>query len=422
MTKNYKRIIMVTLVLGVMIGVITGCGGAGDKATNKPEESQQAEGIPVETISAQSGQVAKHITVTGTAKAAKSAQLTPQLQETVDEVLVTEGQQVAAGEKLIQLDQENIKAQIAETKAGLEVAQAGLEELLAGSRQGEIDKLQAQLNQAEANYQQAKRDYQRSQKLFEREAISEQKLESAKTQKVSAKNNYQSLKESLKMAQKGPTAEQITRQQASLQQSRARLDTAQLNLDKSKIKAPFPALISTINVEEGEMVGNQPVISIVDLSSIKLETHVSENNVNQLKVGERVTVDFNALDNKLQGTIQTISPSLDQQQQGYPIEIKVNNSGNLIKSGMYAEVEIETERSSGNLVIPKQSVLQENGSSYVFVVEDDKAEKKEVTTGLTTTDKVEILSGITDGEQVITAGSEKVTAGYEVRVVGGGGQ
>jgi multidrug efflux pump subunit AcrA (membrane-fusion protein) len=89
---------------------------------------------------------------------------------------------------------------------------------------------------------------------------------------------------------------------------------------------------------------------------------------------------------------------------------------------MYAEVEIETERSSGNVVIPKQSLLQENGSSYVFVVEDNRAVKKEVTTGLTTIDRVEILSGITDSEQVITAGSEQVTDGYDVRVVGGGGQ
>jgi multidrug efflux pump subunit AcrA (membrane-fusion protein) len=422
MTKNYKRIITITLVLGVLIGVITGCGGSADKATNKPEEAQQAEGIPVETISAERDQITNYITVNGTAKATKSAQLTPQLQETVEEVLVTEGQQVAAGEKLIQLDQENIKAQIAEAKAGLEVAQAVLEELLAGSRQGEIDKLQAQLNQAEANYQQAKRDYKRSQNLFEREAISKQQLESAKTQMVSAKNNYQSLQESLKMAQKGPTEEQIKRQRASLQQSRSRLNTAQLNLDKISMQAPFSALVSTVNVEEGEMVGGQPVVSIIDLSSIKLKTHVSENNVNKLKVGEKVTVDFNALDNKLQGTIQTISPSLNQQQQGYPIEIKVNNSGNLIKSGMYAEVEIETERSSGNVVIPKQSLLQENGSSYVFVVEDNRAVKKEVTTGLTTIDRVEILSGITDSEQVITAGSEQVTDGYDVRVVGGGGQ
>ena len=423
MNKSYKNIIIIALIIGLTASILTGCGSKGEQASKgKKEQQQENTGIPVEVVEATSGEIVNHITVTGTAEAVKSAQLTPQLQETVDQVLVDTGDQVTAGETLVQLDQEDIKANINVSQAGLATAQAGLEELLAGAREEEIDKLKAQVEQAKANYEQAKSDYERYKKLFDKEVISKQRFESIKTKYISAKNSYKSAQKSLEMAEEGPTKEQIKTQRAKVNQAQAQLETAKLNLDKTKITAPFTGIIDEVNTEEGEMVGTQPVVSMVDLSTIEIQTYVSEKNINKLELKQQVDIDFNALENKLKGRIKNISPSLNQREQGFPIEIQVNNGGNLIKSGMYAEIRIETERSSGNLVIPKQSLLRENGTAYVFVVQDNKAIKQEVTTGLTTADKVEILTGIKSGDKVITVGAERVTDNYDVRVVGGGGQ
>ncbi|MBM7557336.1 efflux RND transporter periplasmic adaptor subunit [Halanaerobacter jeridensis] len=423
MNKYYKNIIVIALVIGLTAGIFTGCGSKGEEASkSSKEKTQENNGIPVEVIKADTGEIVNHITVTGTSEAIKSAQLTPQLQETVDKVLVDTGDRVQKGATLVQLDQEDIKANINVARAGLETAQAGLEEMMAGAREEEIDKLKAQVEQAKANYEQAESDYERYQRLYDKEVISKQQFEGIKTKYISAKNSYKSVQESLKMAQAGPTKEQIKTQRAQVKQAQAQLDTAKLNLAKTKITAPFSGLVAEVNTEEGEMVGTQPVVSIVDLSTIEIQTYVSENNVNKLELGQQVEVDFNALANKLKGRIKNISPTLNQREKGFAIKIKVNNSGQLIKSGMYAEIKIETQRSSGNLVIPKQSLLRENGSAYVFKVEANKAVKEEVTTGLTTASEVEILSGLDNGDKVITVGAERVTDGYDVRVVGGGGQ
>jgi multidrug efflux pump subunit AcrA (membrane-fusion protein) len=413
---------MVLLILGVTVTALTGCGSKQAKEASTQQKPQEVTGIPVEAITAKTGEITNYITVTGTAKAIKSADLTPQLQKKVIEVLVDEGDRVEAGDKLIQLDQADIKAQVAEAQTGLKAAQAALEELLAGSRQEEIDKLTAQVEQAKASYEQKERDYKRYQKLFDKEAISKQQLESVRTEYISAKNNYKALQESLKMAQAGPTKEAIQTQKANVEQAQAKLHTAKLNLDKTEITAPFAGIIAEVEIEAGEMAKAQPVISIIDLSSIKIKTYVSEKNINSIELNQSVEVDFNALDHKLEGKIVNISPALNQENLGFPVEIKVDNSSNLIKAGMYAEVKIETGYSAGKVVVPKQALIQEDGKSYLYIVENNKAVKKEVSTGLTTTEDVEILSGIEAGDKVITVGSEQVTAGYEVRIVGGGGQ
>ncbi|MBM7624514.1 efflux RND transporter periplasmic adaptor subunit [Sporohalobacter salinus] len=423
MNKAYKKVIIIGLIIGLILGAVAGCGFKDEQGSKKDRgQNQSNNGIPVETISVQKGKIINYITVTGTAEAVQSAQLTPQLQKTVKKVLVESGDRVHAGEKLIQLDQEDIKAKINEARAGLETAKAGLEELLAGTRGEEINRLKAQVKQAKANYHQAERDYQRYKKLFDKDAISRQQFESAKTKYISAKNNYESLQESLKMAQKGPTKEQIKTQWTKVQQARAQLETAQLNLDKTKITAPFNGLVAEVNTEEGEMVSTQPIVTILNLNSIEIQTYVSEKNINKLDIGQQVEVNFNALDNNLKGRIKNISPALNQKEQGFPVKIKVNNNENLIKSGMYAEIKMKTDQRSGNLVILKQSLLRENGSEYIFGIENNRAVKKKVKTGLTTTTRVEVMSGIKAGEKIITKGAEQVTDGYKVRVIGGGDQ
>jgi len=410
------------LILAVTVTALTGCGAKQAKKASTQQKTQEVTGIPVEVITAKTGELSNYITVTGTAKAVKSADLTPQLQKKVVEVLVDEGDRVEAGDKLVQLDQADIKAQVAEAQAGLEAAQAALEELLAGSRQEEIDKLIAQVEQAKAKYEQKERDYKRYQRLFDKEAISKQQLESVRTEYISAKNNYKALQESLKMSQAGPTKEAINTQKSNVAQAEAKLDTAKLNLAKTEITAPFTGRIAEVNLEVGEMAGTQPVISIIDLSSIKIKTYVSEKNINNLELNQSVEVDFNALDHKLAGKIANISPALNQEKLGFPVEINVDNSSNLIKAGMYAEVKIQTDYSAGKVVIPKQALIQEDDQSYVYIVKDNKAVKKEVSTGLTNTKDVEILSGVSAGDRVITVGAEQVSDGNQVRIVGGGGQ
>ncbi|MFO7819436.1 MAG: efflux RND transporter periplasmic adaptor subunit [Halanaerobacter sp.] len=420
MKGKYSNILIITLVMVLTVGILAGCGSKEEDASQEQKQGQENNGIPVETIAAETGEIVNHITVTGSAEAVQKTELTPELQETAAEINVNEGQEVQKGEVLVQLDQTDVKSSIAEAKAGLESAQAGLEELLAGTREEEIAQLTAQLEEAKANYEQARNDYQRYKKLFEREAISKQKFESIKTQYISAESNYKSAQESLRMAENGPTEEQIKAQRAQVQQAQAQLNSAQLNLDKTLITAPFDGIVGSVNVDAGEMVGSQPIVSLVDLNAVEIQTYVSENNVNRLKKGQDTAVDFNALEKKMQGEIKSISPALNDEEQAYPVEIEVSNGNNLIKSGMYAEIKLETERSKGNVVIPKQSLLRENGNTYVFVVEDNKAVRKEVKIGLTTTEEVEILSGIETGTEVITQGTNQVTEGNDVRVAGGG--
>ncbi|GAB6136922.1 efflux RND transporter periplasmic adaptor subunit [Halanaerobaculum tunisiense] len=425
MIKKYKKLVIITLVLGLLLGVFVGCS-QNEATSNSQQSSNQSENnkpsIPVEVAKADTGKISKSITVTGEAKPAKSVNVTPQLQAQVEKVGVEVGDKVKAGNDLLQLDQEDVKVQFEKAEAGLEVAKANLNQILAGTRDDEISQIKAELKRAKANYDQAKKDYHRQQKLFKKDVISEQQLEASESKYISAKSTYKSTKLKLKIAKDGATEEKIQVLKAQVNQAKKNLKTAQVKLDKTEVTAPISGIVTQVDIETGEMAASQPAVSIVDLTPIKLKTFVSEQNINDLEKGQSVEVDFNALDNKLQGKIKKISPKMNQQHSGFLVEITINNSKRLIKAGMYAKATIETESSAGELVIPKQSLLQENNKNYVFIVQNNQAVRKEVTIGLTNSKKVEVLSGINLGDKIITVGSQKVSAGNEVRVVGGGGQ
>ncbi|GAB6098396.1 hypothetical protein JCM16358_02750 [Halanaerocella petrolearia] len=426
MIKRSKNLVIIALILGLVISIVTGCGSKKDKQTSGSKKSsvqQSRKPIPVKVKQADIGNITKYITVTGTAKPVKSTEVTPELQEQADKVLIEVGDKIKKGEKLVQLNQEDVQAQVEEAKAALETAKAGLNELLAGTRQEKIDRLEAQLKQTAVTYKQAKKDYERYKKLFKKEVISKQDLETIKNQYISAESNYQAAKEELKMAKNGPTKEQIAAQKAQVKQTKTSLNTAKLNLAKTEITAPIAGVIAEVNIEEGETVSaQQPVVSIIDLNPVEIKTYISEQNINKLDIGQEVSINFSALDKELTGKIKTISPALDTSKKKFPVEIRVDNSSQLIKSGMYATVKLKTDVSSGKIVLSKKSIIQEDGTEYVYIAQNGRAVKKEVTTGLATKEKVVILAGVSLGDQVITEGSEQVTDGYGVTIVGGGGQ
>ncbi len=205
--------------------------------------------------------------------------------------------------------------------------------------------------------------------------------------------------------------------QANLVSIQIQKENIEKNIADCSVHSPIAGIITQRGVEIGSFASQgSPAYTIMDVSTIKVEVGVSEQMVNQIKVGEKVDVQLTAVSPEpLQGTVSSISPTATQAGT-YTIKVTLNNSRKLIKVGMLAEVKFVTEMASNAVVLPREAVLTKDDETYVYVVENDIAKKVPVVTGIESGERIEIKEGLTADMQVVTKGQTYITDGEQVRV------
>ncbi len=232
---------------------------------------------------------------------------------------------------------------------------------------------QASLLSAQANYENAKIDYERYKKLNEVKSVNDAQLEQA----------GQALK--------------LTESQFII---------ARRQLNDTKIVAPISGVITSRLVEIGSVVNNgTPIVNIVDISTLKLKVNVPENDVFKLKVGQEVDLKTEVYQGIIfKGKIKSISDKSDDSHT-YPIEVTLPNSKEYpLKSGMFARVSLKTESKDDAVVITRNALVGSVRNPQVFVIEKNIARLKNVRIGGESGDYLEVTSGLSAGEVVVTSG------------------
>lgn len=205
---------------------------------------------------------------------------------------------------------------------------------------------------------------------------------------------------------------------AQLESIQVQMDTLQKSINDCAVTAPMSGVISERNIERGGFATQAAAsYTIIDISKIKVEVGVSEQTVNTIKIGDTVAVTMTAVSEEpLQGKVSTIAPAAGQTGT-YIVKIEMDNSKNAIKSGMMAEVNFTMESAADTIVLPRNAVIEKDGETYVYIVEDGKAKKVDVVLGIEAEDSIEIAEGLTAGDAVITKGQTYVSDGEEVKVL-----
>lgn len=206
--------------------------------------------------------------------------------------------------------------------------------------------------------------------------------------------------------------------EAALRSARANLEKARIAYEDTFIKAPFSGVITARSVNPGEIVLPQaPVISMVNLDQVLVKLGVGESQINQLKTGQTAEVTVAAASPKVFiGTITAISPAADLQTKAYTVKIQVDNPRHILKPGMFAEVKMKAQPEKG-LLLPKTALINEAGNSCsVFIVENGKAEKRKLLLGSSDQQNTMVLSGLKEGETAILAAPADLQDGQQVQV------
>ena len=236
-----------------------------------------------------------------------------------------------------------------------------------------------------------------------------------KTSIVEAQNDVSSALNNLNLAKarldfkKAPARDfEIQAAQARIRQAEATLNRYYSNFSDTIIKAPVDGIISKVNFDKGEQASmSSPVISMIGISEMQIKVDVPESDIIKLEVGDQVDITLDAFssEDKFFGTVTFIDPAstLIDGVVYYKVTISFNQKDDRIKSGMTADLTISTDSRTSVMVVPSRAVIYREDKKYVQVLVNNQLEEKEVTTGLKGDGGlIEILSGLNEGEDVIT--------------------
>lgn len=214
--------------------------------------------------------------------------------------------------------------------------------------------------------------------------------------------------------------------EAGIQSGKANLDQLLSVLEhvdsEGNVIAPVDGTISTLTaVESSYVTASYPVAIIQGAEQMKIAAYVSESLIPALEVGGIAEITIESANISFQGTIRSVDRSANPQIGLYGVTIAVPAEVTGLLPGMFAEVTFLTDRRENTLVIPSEAIQSRDGVSYVYVVENDTAIYTEVTLGLAGSGVTEIISGLEDGDVLVTVGQSYLTDGSAVRVVSGEG-
>lgn len=373
-----KRFVAYLLIITLIISLSVGCT---QKENEDNTQVEQENYIPVEVQNVNLQTIYNEVTFSGKVYPEKDVMVFPKVLGKVTKVNVAVGDKVGEGEILFTLDKSDVEKQVEQARVSLEVAQANYE----------LNK--EKIENAQANLERAK-------KLYEEGAISESQFEQSQ------------------LAASDKSLEALTTQ---VNQAQLAYNQATDALNNLTIKAPTGGVIASVNIEAGEMASNaQPPVTIVDVNRIYVQINVPENIINDLSVGQEVEAKVeSASSDIIKGQIDSISPSADERTQLYQVKIYIDSQNNKVKPGMFAQTKLKIDQRENALVVNSEAVVQKNGETVAYVVDDDKAVEKPVAIGLDTGSHVEILSGLNKGDKIIIKGQNYVEDGTTVKVVRG---
>lgn len=395
------------LFVGIGLGIVLAL--IGSRLLSRPTTSDAAPVAAPAAVSAQTvttapvqvSQVAEQLTVTGTVQPSDLLGITPQISGLqVRDVLVEEGDRVVTGQPLVILNDIELQTQIQQASAQIEVAQAAVQQEQAGLAQSE-----AALAEANANLE-------RYRMLAEQGAVSAEELDSRATQAITAQEAV------------GVAKANVASAKATVRSRESELARLRNQLTYTIIEAPADGIVAERPVSVGNVSStSEAVVTLIRNNQLELSAEVPQAQLSQIRVGVPAVVTASTDPSiRATGTVQEIQPLVDPQTRTAQVIIQLPASDRL-RSGMFLTADIQVDVQSG-LTIPSPALLpQPDGSTRVYVLgPDSTAIARPVTVGPrlpgngSQPARVEILEGLSTGEQVIVLGASYVQEGDVVTV------
>ena len=403
---NLRPLLMCALALPVLL--FSGC--------------KQAAAPPIlVTVQAehpQQGPIAQHIVADAVLTPVAQAAIVPKITAPVKQFYVQRGSRVHAGELLAVLDNSDLKAAALDNQGAYEAAQGAYALATGAQIPQEVQAAEVAVAQAKATLTNDQQIVKSRTALFAEGAIPGQLLDSSKTALVQAQGVYETAVKRLAAVRKVNQAAGIKQAQGQLTSAQGRYQGAQAQVAYSEIRSPIDGVVTARPLFAGETASpGMPLLTVMDTSTLIAKAHIAQEQARELKVGGDAAVQVSGIAKPVPAKVALISPALDPGSTTVEVWLKIDNRSGLLKAGTPVHASIAGRTVAHAMTIPLSAVLTaQDGSKSVMVVVSGAAQPKPVALGIDDGQDVQVLSGLTPSDLVITTGSYGLDPGTKVKV------
>ncbi len=381
--KNLKPLFVTLIVIEALL--LVGCRG-GEKS--REPSTQTLWAVSVETAELQA--IPENYEAVGTIRSATSSVLSAQLNGTVREIRVKTGDRVRKGQLLALLDDRSPHAQLGAAEAGVEESTQGL---------AEVDHA---LEAAAADRHFAEVTYRRYQELLNRNSVSRQEFDGAEAKYKAA------------LAQEAALAARKKQMEARGQQAMSQQDSAQTLLSYSRIVSPIDGVVTAKSVDAGTVVmPGTPILTVEDTTQYRLEASLPERLLAKVRLGQATMVETD--EGKLEGRVAEIVPAADAASRTFVAKVQLPRNC-ACRSGEYGKAGFPVGAEK-RLLVPRSAIVEQGQIEGLFVISPQGvAQYRLVKTGKSYGGRVEVLSGLAEGERVAISQADQLTDGTRVEI------
>jgi HlyD family secretion protein len=398
----------------LLVGMaLSGCKKSAEEAP-EPVVSVQAEHPAV-------GPIAEEIAGDAILTPLAQAAIAPRISAPIVSELVQRGARVHKGQLLITLEDRDLRGAALDSKGNLTQAQAAYSAATLAIIPEDLQKAELDLAQAQANLDVAKRTAEERKHLLDEGAIARRDVDTAMAAAVQAQAAFDTATKHLANVQKTTQRTNTDAAQGQLSSAQGKFENADAQVSYASLRSPIDGVVTDRPLFPGETAAaGTPLITVMDTTSLLAKLHISQAAAQKLKVGGTAELEIPGIEDTQPATISLVSPALDPGSTTVEIWLKLSNPGRRYKVGTPVHVLIHGTTIQNATQLPVAAILPaDDGSTNVLVIGSDAAAHKHpVKVGLRTSEKVQILSGVTPSDLVITEGGYGLDEGTKVKVGG----
>lgn len=385
----------------------------------KKEAAPSVE-VEVQATAAKRQAITEHIEADAVLSPLNQAVISSQISAPVQKFFAQRGSKVSKGQLLAVLDNRNLKAAVVDNQGSYDAAQAQYQTATKATVPEDTQKAKADLAQAKANLDLNSRIVASRKQLFAEGAIPGRDLDTAEAALVQAQTTYDLALQHLAAVEQVSRDAALKSAQGQLESAKGKFLGATAELQYSQIHSPINGVVTDRPLYPGETAtAGAPLLTVMDTSSLLAKVHLTQPQAQQLKVGDPASVIVPGIADPIEGKLKLISPALDPGSTTVEVWVQAANSKGTLKPGTAVHLSIAGKSVPDALAVPAESlVTNPAGNKAVMVVgADGVAHMKEVSIGIKDDGLVQIVSGISAGDQVITKGAYALDDGTKVKVV-----
>jgi multidrug efflux pump subunit AcrA (membrane-fusion protein) len=402
--------------LSLALTLIPGC-----KRAASDEEDTEGAAVSVQAKHPTVGPIAEEIPADAILAPLAQAAIAPRINAPIRAEYVQRGARVHKGQLLVTLEDRDLQGSALDSKGAVTSAQAAFTTATQATIPEDVQKATLDVNQAKANREVANRTADERKRLLAQGAIAGRDVDIAVAAAVQAQAAYDTAVKHLQSVENTTRKTDAQAAEGQLTSAQGRLVNAEAQVSYSNLRSPIDGIVTDRPLFPGETASaGSPVITVMDTSSLLAKLHIAQASTQKLKLGGTADVTIPGLDDLQTATIALISPALDPGSTTVEVWLKLPNTGGKFKVGTPVHAILHGFTVPNAVLLPASVILpSDDGGTNVLVVQPDGTAKKvAVKVGLRTSDKVQILSGVTPSDLVITEGGYGLDDGSKVKIGG----